>query len=158
MCFGRYFPRRDAFGNFVALSVVLTIATFVPGLPHLQVTGATDKTEEGGTAAGLVVAGGDGGATAPRLFGSELLYEHPEILLAVVRTYVLLRGGEVVKSSPELARETVREEKCNRDCGGVVRCACSECCRIAFIVCAFELDAISSLSQFRCNYCIVKLF
>eukprot|EP00752_Nemacystus_decipiens_P002334 g2207.t1 len=49
----------------------------------LEVTGATDEKTEA-EAASLAAGGdGNGGPTAPRLFGSELLYEHPEILLAV---------------------------------------------------------------------------
>ncbi|CAN0355240.1 unnamed protein product, partial [Ectocarpus sp. 12 AP-2014] len=49
----------------------------------LEITGTTEKPEAG--AAGAAGGGGGGeGSTAPQLFGSELLYEHPEILLAVV--------------------------------------------------------------------------
>lgn len=56
-----------------------------------QVTGATDKQDAGDAAdrGGMAQAAG----AAPRLFDSELLYQHPEILLAVVRT--ILRGGAV---------------------------------------------------------------
>lgn len=59
-----------------------------------QVTGATKKEEaaadagRGGARGAAAAAGAAGGAggVAPRLFGSELLYEHPEMLLAVVCT------------------------------------------------------------------------
>ncbi|CAM9998480.1 unnamed protein product [Pylaiella littoralis] len=47
----------------------------------LEITGATEKSE-------ALAASRDGGPPGPRLFGSELLYEHPEILLAVVRVCV----------------------------------------------------------------------
>lgn len=41
----------------------------------------------GAAAAAAAGAAGSAGGVAPRLFGSELLYEHPEMLLAVVCTY-----------------------------------------------------------------------
>eukprot|EP00904_Undaria_pinnatifida_P013816 jgi/Undpi1/9565/HiC_scaffold_27.g12021.m1 len=65
----------------------------------IEVTGATKKEEamadagrggaRGAAAAAAAGAAGSAGGVAPRLFGSELLYEHPEMLLAVVSTAVV---------------------------------------------------------------------
>lgn len=69
---------------------------FVPILPEtvlyvFQITGATDDDDDDSgrkrNAAGAAATAGDGGGGLPRLFGHELLYEHPEILLSVVRLF-----------------------------------------------------------------------